>query len=180
MIDLSAERRAVTVGLAETPLGAFRAVFTPSGLAHLAFPTESSSIVDGWVRRWMPDARIVRQSPDLVFLSEQLTAYLQGSLRVFSIPLDLRGTPFQLQVWNALLDIGYGEVRSYGDMARAIGRPRAVRAVGAANGANPVAIIVPCHRVIGSDGTLTGYGGGLQMKEYLLRLEGSILPIAAS
>lgn len=108
-------------------------------------------------------------------LSAQLTAYFEGSLHRFSVPLDLRGTPFQLEVWQALQAIPYGEVRSYGDIARAIGRPRAVRAVGMANHDNPVPIIVPCHRVIGSNRTLTGYGGGLELKERLLQLEGVLL-----
>ncbi len=91
----------------------------------------------------------------------------------FTCPLDLHGTPFQVAVWQALVRIPYGETRSYAEIAQAIDRPRAVRAVGAANGANPVAIIVPCHRVIGSNGTLTGYGGGLPAKRWLLSLEGN-------
>jgi O-6-methylguanine DNA methyltransferase len=90
----------------------------------------------------------------------------------FSCPLDLHGTPFQLAVWRALQDIPYGETRSYGQIAQLVGRPNASRAVGAANGANPVAIIVPCHRVIGSNGALTGYGGGVPTKAWLLSLEG--------
>ena len=113
----------------------------------------------------------MRDSKRLVDLAEQLSASFERALREFTLPLDLRGTPFQLQVWRALLDIRYGEVRSYATVAAAIGRPRAVRAVGAANGANPIPIIVPCHRVIGSHGALTGYGGGLGLKEQLLRLE---------
>ena len=176
-IDSPTELGMVSYGPVDTPLGPFQAVFTSSGLAHLSFPSESSSFVDRWISRWMPGARFVSQSPELTSLSEQLTSYMQGSLRELSIPLDLRGTPFQLAVWSALLDIPYGEVRSYGEIAEAIGRPRAVRAVGAANGANPVAIIVPCHRVIGSNGALTGYGGGLDVKKYLLALEQGAEPI---
>ena len=105
--------------------------------------------------------------------AEELRAYFGGNLRVFSVPLDLQGTEFQLGVWNYLLRIPYGETRSYAQVAEAIGRPKAVRAVGAANGSNPVSIIVPCHRVIGSSGKLTGYGGGLPMKKRLLELEGA-------
>jgi methylated-DNA-[protein]-cysteine S-methyltransferase len=101
----------------------------------------------------------------------QLTEYFLGERREFSVPLDLHGTPFQLRVWNALLAIPYGETRSYADLARAVGSPKGVRAVGRANGVNPVAIIVPCHRVIASDGTLCGYGGGLEIKRKLLELE---------
>jgi methylated-DNA-[protein]-cysteine S-methyltransferase len=105
---------------------------------------------------------------------EQLDRYFAGELTEFDLELDLRGTQFQKDVWNALLTIPYGETRSYGEIARQIGRPDRARAVGAANGSNPVSIIVPCHRVIGSDGSLTGYGGGLPRKRYLLDLEAGV------
>jgi methylated-DNA-[protein]-cysteine S-methyltransferase len=101
----------------------------------------------------------------------QLAAYFAGELRDFNLPLDPKGTDFQVAVWKALLAIPYGETRSYRDIASAIGKPAAVRAVGTANGSNPIAIIVPCHRVIGSSGKLVGYGGGLPMKRMLLDLE---------
>jgi methylated-DNA-[protein]-cysteine S-methyltransferase len=104
---------------------------------------------------------------------KQLEAYFAGKLRGFHLPLEMEGTDFQLSVWNLLQQIRYGETRSYGDLARSLGAPAAVRAVGAANGANPIAIVVPCHRVIGSNGALTGYGGGLALKRRLLDLEGS-------
>ncbi len=103
---------------------------------------------------------------------DELRRYLAGEHIQFSCPLDLHGTPFQIAVWQELYRIRYGETRTYAEIARAIGRPSAVRAVGAANGANPIAIIVPCHRVIGSNGSLTGYGGGLPTKAWLLHLEG--------
>jgi len=103
--------------------------------------------------------------------ARQLRQYFAGKRREFQIPLAPRGTPFQQQVWKALTRIPYGETRSYAQLARSIRRPRAVRAVGAANGRNPFAIIVPCHRLIGSDGSLTGFGGGLAAKRYLLDLE---------
>ena len=102
---------------------------------------------------------------------EELSAYFSGGLRNFSIPLDLRGTPFQIGCWEALRRIPYGSTCSYAELAAAVGRPRAFRAVGQANHNNPIAIIVPCHRVIGANGSLTGYGGGLPIKERLLRLE---------
>ena len=102
----------------------------------------------------------------------QLREYFAGKRQQFELPLALRGTAFQLAVWNALLTIPYGATTSYGELARRIGRPAAVRAVGAANGANPIPVIVPCHRVIGSNGTLTGYGGGIERKQWLLALEG--------
>ena len=101
----------------------------------------------------------------------QLRAYFANELREFDLPLAPRGTSFQLDVWNALRAIPYGETRSYAQLAKTIGRPNAVRAVGAANGANPLPIVVPCHRVIGSNGSLTGFGGGLTAKRYLLDLE---------
>ena len=105
----------------------------------------------------------------------ELDGYFAGRLLEFRVPLDLRGTPFQCQVWDALCSIPYGETRSYGQIARAVGHPTAVRAVGGANGSNPVSIVVPCHRVIGSNGKLTGYGGGLDRKEALLNLEARVL-----
>lgn len=128
-----------------------------------------------WVRRWEPQAQVLTAGPGLDRVAAQLRAYFAGQLRVFDLPLDLRGTPFQLEVWQALLAIGYGEVRAYAEIAAAIGRPCAFRAVGAANGANPVPIIVPCHRLIGSDGSLIKYGGGLNVKRQLLELEGVAL-----
>lgn len=102
---------------------------------------------------------------------DQLRRYFAGELREFDMPLDMQGTAFQKRVWDALLKIPYGETRSYGHVANTIGAPKAVRAVGAANGRNPVPIIVPCHRVIGAGGSLTGYGGGLPLKRFLLDLE---------
>jgi methylated-DNA-[protein]-cysteine S-methyltransferase len=107
----------------------------------------------------------------LVEAVRQLRAYFEGQLRRFDLPLDLVGTEFQRRVWMELTRIPYGQTRSYQEMASAIGAPKAVRAVGAANGANPVAIVVPCHRVIGAGGKLVGYGGGLPLKRRLLSLE---------
>lgn len=106
--------------------------------------------------------------------AQQLDEYFANGRRTFSFPLDLRGTEFQLACWRALLAIPYGETRTYADIARAIGKPNAFRAVGMANNRNPVAIVVPCHRVIASDGTLCGYGGGLDLKRKLLELEGAL------
>ncbi len=101
----------------------------------------------------------------------QLAAYFAGELEIFDLPLAPEGTPFQLAVWRRLNDIPYGETISYGELARRLGNPKASRAVGLANGANPIPIVIPCHRVIGSNGKLTGYGGGLPIKEKLLALE---------
>jgi methylated-DNA-[protein]-cysteine S-methyltransferase len=114
--------------------------------------------------------------PDcLLSCVEQIDEYFKGSRRVFSLPLKTEGTAFQQLVWRQLERIPYGAVASYGDVARAIGKPKACRAVGSANHNNPIAIIIPCHRVIGSDGSLTGYGGGLWRKEWLLNLEANRL-----
>jgi methylated-DNA-[protein]-cysteine S-methyltransferase len=112
--------------------------------------------------------------------TRELTEYFAGRRRQFSFPLDLRGTPFQLSCWRALLKIPYGETRTYADIARAVGQPQAFRAVGMANNRNPIAIVVPCHRVIASDGTLCGYGGGLDLKRRLLELEGALTGVLAA
>jgi len=117
-------------------------------------------------------------NPLILEAVRQLRAYFERRLRQFDLPLDLQGTDFQKRVWQQLVTIPYGETRSYAQIAAAIGSSRAVRAAGAANGANPVPIVVPCHRVIGASGKLVGYGGGLPLKKRLLELEGAVsLPI---
>lgn len=117
----------------------------------------------------------VADSPWLTAASQQIAAYFAGSLTVFDLPLDLRGTEFQRRVWAQLLTVPFGQTATYLDIALALGNPQAVRAMGAANGQNPVSVIVPCHRIIGSNGKLIGYGGGLWRKEWLLRHEGALL-----
>jgi methylated-DNA-[protein]-cysteine S-methyltransferase len=119
----------------------------------------------------------LRRERDPRGYSDRLRAYFAGELpAIDGIPVDTGGTPFQLSVWSALREIPVGQTRSYAEIARAVGRPTATRAVGAANGQNPVALIVPCHRVIGADGSLTGYGGGLRRKRWLLDHEGALAP----
>ncbi|MGV8905309.1 MAG: methylated-DNA--[protein]-cysteine S-methyltransferase [Acetobacterium sp.] len=122
------------------------------------------------------DAGITRQLKEesqlLKTAAEQLKEYLAGNRQTFDLPLDPKGTEFQRSVWQALLDIPYGEIRSYKEIAEAIGNPKACRAVGMANNKNPISIVIPCHRVIGADGSLVGYGGGIALKEKLLKLEG--------
>ena len=113
----------------------------------------------------------VPDHPVLLEAEQQLREYFAGERREFTVPLDLGGTPFQNRVWRALLSIPFGETRTYTEIARQIGKPAAVRAVGAANGRNPISIIAPCHRVLGSTGNLTGFAGGLQAKAHLLALE---------
>jgi O-6-methylguanine DNA methyltransferase len=154
---------------------------TPSSVGPLFLAASAKGLV-----RLEFDARVQRMNPRTVQLQEsrealnpyleQLNEYFAGERREFSVPLDLRGTEFQLQCWRALLDIPYGETRSYGDVARAIGYPHAFRAVGMSNNRNPIAIVVPCHRVIAADGSLCGYGGGLEIKRKLLDLEQAKLP----
>jgi O-6-methylguanine DNA methyltransferase len=114
------------------------------------------------------------------FYVNELEQYFAGKRREFDFPLDLRGTDFQIACWRALLAIPYGETRSYAEIARAVGKPNAFRAVGMANNRNPVAIIVPCHRVIASNGSLCGYGGGLDVKRKLLELEGALTGVFAA
>jgi methylated-DNA-[protein]-cysteine S-methyltransferase len=116
-------------------------------------------------------ASVQRDDAGLAPIVEQLQAYFAGELTDFELPMSARGTEFQRRVWEALCDIPYGETISYGELARWVGNPKASRAVGLANGRNPIAIVIPCHRVIGSDGSLTGYGGGLERKVWLLEHE---------
>jgi len=145
----------------ETPIGRFRAAFSERGLRRLWFPGEAAPLApeDG------------RDEASDLGLAGELTDYLEGRLDRFTVRLDLRGTAFQREVWSRVLEIPYGRTRSYSDVARAVGRPLAARAVGAANGANPVPILVPCHRLVGADGDPTGYAGGIELKRWLLRLE---------
>ncbi|MED0770476.1 methylated-DNA--[protein]-cysteine S-methyltransferase [Bacillus siamensis] len=125
-----------------------------------------------WAGKAMPEYRLVRDDEKLASYTAELSEYIKNGRAVFSVPLDLYGTEFQLAVWKALMDIPYGETYSYSDIAEMIRKPSAVRAVGAAIGKNPVLITVPCHRVIGKNGKLTGFRGGLEMKKQLLALEG--------
>ncbi|MBP7949889.1 MAG: methylated-DNA--[protein]-cysteine S-methyltransferase [Verrucomicrobiales bacterium] len=125
-----------------------------------------------------PEADWVEAPQQFAEAARQLAEYFSGTRRRFSIPLAPQGTAFQQTVWRALCSIPHGATRSYGELAAQIHQPAASRAVGAANGRNPIAILIPCHRVIGKNGTLTGYGGGLERKRLLLELEGSLLAVA--
>jgi O-6-methylguanine DNA methyltransferase len=157
----------------DSPIGALRVASTEAGLAYLELPAASGRGLRGWLRRCVPDARCADGfAPNRTAIA-QILEYLEGKRVAFELVLDLRGTPFQRAVWEQLLAIPYGETRSYAEIAQAVGQPAAVRAVGAANGANPIALVVPCHRVIASDGRLGGYGGGLRLKAKLLAMERS-------
>ncbi len=172
MTAMTSHKRFAKMGLVaqdriDTPVGGMVALASEQGLAGLWFehqiegelplPIESARPVLAATRRWLQAYWATRATQDI------------------AIELDLHGTPFQLAVWQALLKIGQGRTRSYGEIAAQVGSPSAVRAAGAAIGANPVGVIVPCHRVIGRNGSLTGYAGGLPRKEALLRHEGILL-----
>jgi len=147
--------------IVKSPIGQLTLVGSASALVALHLPGSDDAPPEGELGK----------SPLLQRVADQLAEYFAGERRTFDVPLAANGTAFQRLVWDALLEIPYGVLRSYGDVARAIGRRAASRAVGAANGRNPIAIIVPCHRVIGASGQLTGYGGGLPTKRWLLEHE---------
>jgi O-6-methylguanine DNA methyltransferase len=159
----------------KTPLDDMLALSSDSGLCALEFtgPRKRLPRLDARLRRWFPPHDVVdEETPVIRKAREWLRAYFDGaSADIGGIPLDMRGAPFELRVWEALRTIPPGQTTSYGAIAKAVGSPDAARAVGAANGANPIAIIVPCHRVIGASGSLTGYGGGLDKKTWLLAHE---------
>ena len=146
---------------ADSPVGRLMLAADEEGLRVISFPTEARTLEPSWRRNADAFKNAI----------QQLEAYFAGELTEFSVSIAPRGTPFQSQVWEALRQIPYGHTVSYGELARAIGRPTASRAVGAANGSNPLPIVVPCHRVIGSTGKLTGFAGGLDIKAALLTLE---------
>jgi len=151
----------------DSPVGKLKLVGSDDGLAAILWENDPA----GRVR-----LNIVAEDaahPVLIETERQVNAYFAGRRQQFAIPLDAAGTEFQRKVWSALLTIPFGETRSYEQIARQIGHPRAARAVGAANGRNPLSIVAPCHRVIGSTGKLTGFAGGLEVKSYLLALEGA-------
>ena len=164
----------------ESPLGPLFLAASERGLVALEFDRRLPG-----QQTIRPNPRDLRKETTTVQFQEseqalgpyvgELHEYFAGQRRQFDFPLDLRGTDFQLACWHALIAIPYGETRSYGDIARAVGRPRGFRAVGMANNRNPAAIVVPCHRVIASDGTLCGFGGGLEMKRHLLDLEQALM-----
>lgn len=154
----------------DSPVGKLRLIASEHGLAAILWERDDPRRVP------LGPCKEVPGHPVLVEVEGQLREYFEGERTAFSLALDFRGTAFQRLVWDALLTIPYGETRSYGQVAAQIGRPTAVRAVGAANGKNPISIIAPCHRVVGSDGKLTGFAGGLEVKQRLLALEAGHRP----
>ena len=148
----------------DTSIGEMTVAGDEQGLRHVLFP--DNEYPPAGREHWRRDAQALRAA------REQLLAYFAGELRRFDLPLAPAGTPFQKMVWTSLAEIPFGRTWSYGELARHIGQDRAVRAVGAANGRNPLPVVLPCHRVIGADGSLTGFGGGLPLKKFLLEHEG--------
>ena len=147
-------------GYMDSPLGLLMLAGCVQGLRRVNFPQGSQAQKP--LPHWKSSQNMFVQA------REQLSAYFAGDLQVFTLPIMLEGTPFQRQVWQALQAIPYGELASYGDIAKTLGKPGASRAVGGANNANPIPIIVPCHRIVGADKSLTGFGGGLPTKKFLL------------
>jgi len=155
--------------LLDSPIGPLTLAADDSGLRVVEFPENRHPAKRDatWVEA---------EHPVLAETRRQLGEYFAGRRQTFDLPLAPRGTPFQLAVWRALAEIPHGQTWSYGQLARHLGRPQAMRAVGAANGRNPLPIVLPCHRVIGTSGALTGFGGGLPTKQFLLELEGALPP----
>ncbi len=156
----------------DSPIGELLLAGDGNALQHLS--------MQGGRRPLRLGAGWIRDDAAFANVAAQLSEYFGGARRAFDVPLALNGNPFEQRVWAELLTIPYGETASYGEIARRIGSPDAARAVGLANGRNPVAVIVPCHRVIGANGTLTGYGGGLERKRLLLDLESGVLPLVGA
>lgn len=145
---------------------------TEKGLCYVGSPGQSFDELEMFMNKRFPKARMVESKADLKPYADELDAYFRGERLVFSHLIDVKGTSFQEEIWKALKEIPYGATYSYSDIAQRINRPAAVRAVGTAIGANPVLITVPCHRVIGKNGAITGYRGGIELKQFLLQLEG--------
>lgn len=156
--------------LLPSPVGTLKLVASDAGLSAILWENDRAGRVP--LGQLQPDDH----HPVILSAARQLTEYFAGNRESFDLPLAPEGTVFQQEVWAALRTIPFGETRTYADIARQIGRPKAVRAVGAANGRNPISIITPCHRVIGSNGELTGFAGGLKTKEFLLNFEFGMVP----
>ena len=154
----------------EAPFGVLTVVGSDLGIRYVMFNNDAHP--KPLERLHISDSEIHDSVNDAI---TQLEEYFAGSRLDFDLPLDLQGTEFQVEAWRALADIPYGHTASYGQQAASIGRPKAVRAIGGANGRNPVAIVLPCHRIVGADGSLTGFGGGIEVKKWLLDHEQSIL-----
>jgi O-6-methylguanine DNA methyltransferase len=165
----------LTYARLDTPVGSVWIATTDAGICTVGVGAGQPDEFFTWLSRHA-GSKPPREDPGTLALAlTQLREYFSRVRHAFDLPLDIRGTPFQKAVWAQVAGIPYGATATYGEIAHRIGRPGAARAVGAANGANPLPIFIPCHRVIGADGSLTGYGGGLEVKAALLRLEGALV-----
>jgi O-6-methylguanine DNA methyltransferase len=168
----------VAIGSLDTPIGVVWMACSERGVCKVVFPAGGAkATLDRWLAAHLPASELSTTSALLGQTSGELGEYFAGIRHDFTLPLDLRGSSFHQRVWLALTQIPYGRTVSYGDLARTLGAPKAARAVGAACGANPVPILAPCHRVLGSDGSLHGFGGGLPVKAWLLQHEGVLLDL---
>lgn len=158
-------------GTLHSVLGESYVVASSEGIVYVSTPNASFEEVEVWAKKRFVNYTFEENRGEIAPYLEQLEAYFKGELRNFNLPIHVKATPFQLAVWDALKELPYGTTASYSEIADRIGHPKAVRAVGAAIGANPLLGIIPCHRVIGKNGKMTGFRGGIPMKEFLLQLE---------
>jgi methylated-DNA-[protein]-cysteine S-methyltransferase len=159
------------VSFVKSSIGLVGIASTSSGVARVSFPLRSKAAFEGLLANEFPGARLVEGTRMNSRAARQIEAFLAGKLRSFDLALDLRGTPFQKRVLSAVRRIPYGRTKSYGQIARRVGSPRGARAVGGAVGANPLPLLIPCHRVVGSTGALVGFGSGIPLKKRLLDIE---------
>ncbi|MGO4887608.1 methylated-DNA--[protein]-cysteine S-methyltransferase [Anaerobacillus sp. MEB173] len=174
------KRQFIFYGEMDSPLGPLTIVSSSQGVCHIEFGSIEQTLpqLKGWLKKHFLKFELILNQEKSQPVITQLQEYFSGERYQFDLSLDLVGTPFQIRVWEALQKIDYGETRSYKQLAQDIGAPKAVRAIGGANNKNPIPIIIPCHRVIGSNGAMVGYGGGLDKKEHLLEIEGSLKKIS--
>ncbi len=159
----------------DSKIGLIYIASTDKGVCKISVPRQTKRDFFGWLRENFDDSEVVDNKSRNKEVMDQLNRYFNGRLAKFTCAVDLRGTPFQLRVWKELSKISYGTTISYKQLAKRLGTSRGFQAIGRANAANPVPIIVPCHRVLGTDGTLIGYASGVKTKEFLLKLEGSLM-----
>jgi methylated-DNA-[protein]-cysteine S-methyltransferase len=159
----------------DSKIGLIYIASTDKGVCKISVPRQTKKDFFRWLRDNFDDSEVVDNKSRNKEVMDQLNRYFNGKLAKFTVALDMRGTPFQLRVWKELQKISYGTTISYKQLAKRLGTSRGFQAIGRANAANPVPIIVPCHRVLGTDGTLIGYDSGVKTKEFLLKLEGSLM-----
>lgn len=168
---LQTERQTINWTILEFEQWKLYIAATERGLCYVGSPGQLFHELETFIHKCFPTAELVENKQAMKPYSDDLREYFLGNRKEFSHPIDVKGTPFQEEIWKALQEIPYGQTSSYSDIAHRIQRPNAVRAVGTAIGANPVLVTVPCHRVIGKNGAITGYRGGTEMKQFLLQLE---------